>query len=302
MHYQFQFTVSEQTESSACVFLEFPTEAGNRSLTGKLIGPHCEYARTLPAEFSFVEFSPPDIEIFSDLNRPKYIAQVIDPCYWTPELPFLYDLQVSLQREDGKNVEYQAKVGLTRWECHWRNLRLESRRIVLRGSSIEQPTTDSIPIARAANTALIVDRYDRAFCDVADQVGVIVCLDLRTAGDSLSSILSQINSSTSVFLVLISSDQSRQKNPDDLWPTNCIVAEFLSTTSPEDYTDLGTVVAFELRGKERPPSWIAKAPRPVIVIRRGEDYADLVAARAACDRLQAELAPEFDLAGYFVAP
>jgi len=302
MHYQFQFTVSEQTESSARVFLEFPTEAGNRSLTGKLVGPHCEYARTLPAEFSFAEFSPPDIGIFSDLNRPKYTTQVIDPCYWTPELPFLYDLQVSLQMENGQNVEYQAKIGLTRWECHWRNLRLESRRIVLRGASIEQPSTDSIPAARAANTALLVDRYDRTFCDVADQIGVIVCLDLRTAGDSLRSILSQINSSTSVFLVLISSDQRRQKNLDNLWPSNCIVAEFLSTTSPEDYTDLGTVVAFELRGEERPPSWIAKAPRPVIVIRRGEDYADLTAARAACDRLQAELAPEFDLAGYFVAP
>jgi hypothetical protein len=31
-------------------------------------------------------------------------------------------------------------------------------------------------------------------------------------------------------------------------------------------------------------------------------YADFDEARAACDRLQAELAPEFDLAGYFVAP
>jgi hypothetical protein len=38
----------------------------------------------------------------------------------------------------------------------------------------------------------------------------------------------------------------------------------------------------------------------VIAIREGGTYADLQTARLACDHLQAALAPEFDLAGYFV--
>jgi hypothetical protein len=68
---------------------------------------------------------------------------------------------------------------------------------------------------------------------------------------------------------------------------------------PKDVEAAADVVAVELAAEERPPSWMASLGKPVIAIRRGGAYANLHEARAACDRLQAELAPEFDLAGYF---
>ena len=61
------------------------------------------------------------------------------------------------------------------------------------------------------------------------------------------------------------------------------------------------VIVAMLADGERPPAWMAACGRPIVAIRRGAAYADFEKARADCDRLQAALAPEFDLAGYFVA-
>ena len=60
-------------------------------------------------------------------------------------------------------------------------------------------------------------------------------------------------------------------------------------------------MVLELQPGERPHAALAHCTLPVIAIRRGESYADFTTARAACDRLQAQLSPEFNLAGYFIA-
>ena len=58
--------------------------------------------------------------------------------------------------------------------------------------------------------------------------------------------------------------------------------------------------AVELQSGELPSAAFAACARPVLVVRRGADGADVAAARVAADALQAELAPGFDFAGYFV--
>ena len=45
---------------------------------------------------------------------------------------------------------------------------------------------------------------------------------------------------------------------------------------------------------------LAGCPRPVVVIRSHESFTSLAAARAACEQLQRDLAPELNLAGYIV--
>ncbi len=303
MHVPFSFSVLEQSESSARVFLQFPENVVVRSFTGTLKGPQCNYARTLPADFSFSCINSKNQAEVTGIQCPLYSAQVIDPCYWTAELPFLYDLQVSLVTEDGQQLDQTTQVGLTRWETHWRNLMLDNRRTVVRGASTDATAMDVLSDARVASTALLMDHYDSAFCKAASEAGVILCVDLRTAGDSLPAIVAQLDFSPSVLLAFIGTDQAKQEHLADHWPSHCIVAQLVSkTATSEDYLDSRAVVGLELSAGERPPSWLAMASRPVVVIRRGEDYSDLGEARAACDRLQAELAPEFDLAGYFVAP
>jgi len=299
MHNHFKYFVGTRTESLAYVYLNaIPVDPQIESIEGKIIGPHCQFSRTLPAEFAFTRANHPlsDSLVLESL--------IIDPCYWTPALPFLYNLELQLQMRDGKKVAQSAKVGLRRWDYEGTNFRMQCRRVVLRGTSCDQLTSEIIQHARTAETSLLVDRYDPQFCATTDQQGVIVVLDLRSTEGTLDEIFRLLDWLPSVFLALVNAEQLARPNFNHHWPKQCHLAQCLTAIStPDELTNFNTeALAVELAPGERPPTWLASIDRPVIVIRRGEDYADLVAARAACDRLQAELAPEFDLAGYFVAP
>jgi hypothetical protein len=57
--------------------------------------------------------------------------------------------------------------------------------------------------------------------------------------------------------------------------------------------------AVELNPGDRPPAWLATCDKPVMAIRKNI-ASEIPTGRTGCDRLQAELAPKFDLAGYFV--
>ena len=70
----------------------------------------------------------------------------------------------------------------------------------------------------------------------------------------------------------------------------------------EAVADTCQAIIVELQSDQRPPTSLATLNKPMIAIRRGVAFNNLHEARAACDRLQAELAPEFDLAGYVVGP
>src|SRR3954471_17984228 len=58
-------------------------------ITGILTGPFCEYAQTLAATIPFVDAGP----------GKSSLAQAIvpDPCFWTPELPYLYRAHLELR-------------------------------------------------------------------------------------------------------------------------------------------------------------------------------------------------------------
>ena len=290
----FKFAVLQQTEASAHVILEQAADGPVRAFTASLRGPHCQFARTLPAEFSFSPIA---------MQPEAHFAQVIDPCYWTPDLPFLYDLQFKVQLTDGQEIEQTTKVGLTRWESHGQNLRLETRRVVLRGAGATSPNSETIRAAREAQTALLISEIDPTVCETADELGVALCLDLRGTSDADLSVLANIQGSPSLLLAIVSPQQVVEQKVLAQLPSHCLIAQHLSTSAPiEEFLDSKPFLAFDLKPGERPSAWVPKATRPVIAIRRGEDYTDLAEARAACDRLQAELAPEFDFAGYFVTP
>ena len=59
-------------------------------LTGTLAGPSCLYAKTLQATFSLVDRGPGE----------SLLAEAIvpEPCFWTPEMPQLYQADVQLRR------------------------------------------------------------------------------------------------------------------------------------------------------------------------------------------------------------
>ncbi len=267
-----------------------------KSFSGNLIGPHCQYARTLPATFSV-----PACECLPGISH--FTQQIItDPCYWTPQLPYHYNFEGEAKLADGTVQSWGHTVGFRRWEVEGRNLRLERRRIVLRGAVAAAESEVDLSAAHDAEVALIVKEPSDSFLQQASECGVMVIADLRSNDIALVPRLLSLAWQPSVALVLISPmDRTFGYQPSALTLGHMVHAN--AQLVPESIAhDWASVILVELNAGERPPHWLANTEKPVIVIRRGEDYADFTAARAACDRLQAELAPEFDLAGYFVTP
>jgi hypothetical protein len=54
-------------------------------IEGLITGPYCAYARTLPATYPI---------------RSGQVS-IVDPCYWTPELPFLYQIEATAPTAGG---------------------------------------------------------------------------------------------------------------------------------------------------------------------------------------------------------
>ncbi len=269
------------------------------SFSGNLIGPHCSYARTLPATFSIpsCEGGSPGIS-----NMSQQIA-ITDPCYWTPQLPYLYNFEGEMKLADGTEQSWSHTVGFRRWEVEGRNLRLERRRIVLRGAVAAAESVVDLQAARDAEVTLIVKEPSDSFLQQASESGVMVIADLRSVDTDLTPHLIKLAWQPSVALVLLSFTHNRYGFyvPHSQTLGHMVHASAQLVPESVDY-EWPSIVLVELNAGEQPPHWLAITDKPVIVIRRGEDYSDFAAARAACDHLQAELAPEFDLAGYFVTP
>jgi hypothetical protein len=255
-----------------------PGEIAKLSVT--LRGPTCAYARTLPADYTAVTHAEnAGVEIL-----------LPDPCYWTPGLPFLYELQMGGE---------QRPIGLRRLTARRESLYWEGERIVLRGCRIGDVNRAIVPEVRMAEVALLISTPSDEQCDTADLHGLPLVADLRGSDVAVGD-FARLAGRPSVAIMLLKGSQRlpsewRQRPPGSLLAAAISPDDDRSALAP--WCD---VVVAEVGPGQRPAAWLVNCGKPVMAIRCGETYADLAQARAACDRLQAELAPEFDLAGYFV--
>src|SRR5262245_38749174 len=86
------------TEHEACVVMSY-SRKDKRSIaeiSGSLRGPSSAYARTLASDFRVVPYGIlPATGAFGEIV-------VVDPCYWTPALPFFYELNLNIRFVDGE--------------------------------------------------------------------------------------------------------------------------------------------------------------------------------------------------------
>ncbi len=260
------------------------------SLHGTLDGPHCMHARTLPTVFR--------LHPRRDPGGASAELLITDPCYWTPALPFLYILVVEVERPDGSLSTVSQTVGLRRWHADGANLRLERKRIVLRGAAVSATGETTLDEARLREAALVVRNPKENFCKEASRQGVALVADFRGRDRDVAATLRRCAWEPAVMLALV----------DDAAATfDAVPSQLLGRVvrAGEDAVSgdrpWASVLAVELDADERPLAWLAACGKPVIAIRRSAGPSQIGTARDACDRLQAELAPEFNLAGYFVA-
>lgn len=280
MRDQLDFIVAERTENHARLLL-VPREGSEIvKITGAVRGPYSDFSKTLTSDSAFkAAIAPRQVE-----------ALVVDPCYWIPSLPFWYDLRVTLELNDRSTREEVIPLGIKRFYCERRNFLLEGKRVVLRGMGFDSPNGEQLQSARKFEAALMVGHVAAADLQQASRLGVPLVVDLRESNPAASA---ELDWHAAVMLVLVDVDQARA-----VQLRNTHVAICVSTDSDEPAVSCDAY-AIELSPGERPPAWAATCDKPVIAIRK-DPGAEIRTARAGCDKLQAELAPEFDLAGYFV--
>ncbi len=287
----------EATESAARLVLAAGAEPGLVvALRGEISGPYSRWARTLPATF------PLTLVAATDGATTIAEAVVPDPCYWSPALAHTYRLDAEAEFADGSRRELRAQIGLERWGADGANLRREGQRVVLRAAAATGSHAE-LEAARDAEMALVVTAPSDEFCAEASELGVAIVADLR--GRSFADYVQPLRAVAwrPAVVAVLADHRAPPRLPHALPPR---VAARVLRTADWPFIHLWSpwlnVIAVELDAGE-PLTWnpFLKG-RPVIAIRRGVSYADLHEARAACDQLQAGLAPEFNLAGYFVAP
>jgi hypothetical protein len=261
---------------------------------GLLEGPSCKFARTLSTSYKVSR--PLGGADSGSVLAESYVA---DPCYWTPALPFLYRLVGEVARADGTTLPLDRLIGFRRLRPERASLRLEGERVVFRGAVVASLGVDGLDDARNAGTVLIIGKSGEELCHAADRTGVGLIADFRNESSPLDATLRRLAWHPSVMAVILDAEATSAGREAGLLVANGVRAA--ADPSPTDLRFAPNLFVVELSPGERPPAWVASSRRPVIAVRRGAAYADLQSARAGCDQLQADLAPEFNLAGYFVS-
>jgi hypothetical protein len=279
--------LSEATESSVRVTL---VASGDVDLSGawELYGPRCEYGRTLASTFRNRVTSEGSVEFL-----------VTEPCYWSPTMPFLYELRRTGELGDGEI----HSLGLRQLIAHGRNLRLGGERVVLRGAGCNRLDASSASRAHAAECSVALSSMDEFEFSEASRLGAFVLLDATRFDGDLVALLERCSWQPAAAILALSRERLELARELPCGASGIVLAQRFDLLDGGDANSmtngLGAIVAALDDGK-RPPPWMATCGRPVVAIRRGGTYANFEQARAGCDRLQAELSPEFDLAGYFV--
>lgn len=298
MSMEFVTRLLTATDSEALIELQRVDGPLPQDLTGSLSGPTCDFARTLPSQHALMR------ECASDAVESRAKILITEPCYWSPALPFLYQLKLQWRDSTGQVREREQIVGFRRLAARRESIYRDSRRVVLRGIAVDALRAAMAAEAREAEVALMAPIASVEQCEIADRWGIVLIADLRDSPVDIP-FLRRLVSRPSVAAIVFG---RRQQLPPDLASVGqqSILAFALTSDEVRDVSlaslpSWHRAIIIELQPGARPPGSTAAWGLPVIAIRRGAAYADFREARAACDRLQAELAPEFNLAGYFVS-
>ncbi|GEM_PF-3676822 len=70
-------------------------------LAGRIVGPWCEYANTLSSSVPLCSEAVPDLAP----NQLRATALLIDPCFWEPQHPFCYEVELELHDDSRRLID-----------------------------------------------------------------------------------------------------------------------------------------------------------------------------------------------------
>ena len=253
-------------------------------MAGQLTGPYCQYAQTLPATIPLVDLGP----------GPSLLAQAVvpDPCFWTPELPFLYHARVELRSEGDVLDVVERPLGIRPLGSRGRRFYYEGQPWVLRGVHQPAASTSDVREFREASAAMFVDDPDEDLCAAASQEGVLIVANLRSDAASLPQSIRRLARHAAVGFIVLA-DLPDAINPRTLAP-NVVFVQRLERSGQPTSPWASALLCDDV---EHLPA----SPLPLIACRTENEVQSIAERCALCDTLQRDLAGSREVAGYLVA-
>jgi hypothetical protein len=262
--------------------LRQPPQGEGFSLSGTIRGPHCLYSTTLPATLRLRDAGPGETLLAK--------ALVPDPCYWTPDLPFLYDVRLELKCGAEVVTSAERLLGVRDYGLRGQFFYDQGKRRVIRAVRREACDEMELLAWHDAATAMFVASPSDELCHEASRSGVmlIVMVESAKAIDQVR----RLSRHAAVALVCIRGEYDAKHIAEAAG--NLDVARFIPAGESFENAPIAVVECRDAFPATETGSSAVIAYRPLAGKR------SLADARAACDQLQADLAPAGDFAGYVV--
>jgi hypothetical protein len=281
------------TANRAYVYARLPRPADDAglTLTGFIRGPRCLHAETLPLTAKLVDLGPGA----TVLAR----ALVPEPCFWSPDLPAIYDVTVNLLRGSEIIATENREIGLRALGVRDRNLFLEGKRWVLRGVTVSSAIATLPRAWHETSAAYVAEQAGHEQLAEASQFGAIVVVRVDGVDEHIAPALRRLALHPAVALAVIENQLPGNFQHAAIAP-NLLLAQRLengATFTPQPWAHAIWADADDTRALK---TLLRAIDRPIIAVRRLTSPLPLDQARAACDLLQRDLAPIGQFAGYIV--
>jgi hypothetical protein len=256
-------------------------------LEGELVGPYCRHSQTLPARIRFLDRGP-GATLLAE-------ATVPDPCFWTPDLPFMYSAELRGIQGNETIAAIKRPFGICRLGVHGKSLYLDAKRFVLRGARIEPTAIDDVFTAKQSASALFVADPSDQFLQEASEEGILLAVDLPASQPAAE--LTRLGRWPAVAVVVLEGGISAGKELR-LAARNTLLAQQVNqsgrVSAPAPWAHL---LWWQIENESISTPTLADN-MPIIAYRPTSKNATIEESRRACDRLQADLSPLGDFAGY----
>lgn len=265
-----------------------PEHAGCR-LTGRITGPHSALGATLSATVPLRDLGP-GATLLAEAVLP-------DPCFWSPDSPASYEVEVTLHDADGQTLATATRhLGMRALGARGASFYLEGKRWVVRGVDRRCDPTASVEAWRVAWAALLVTSPDEELCRQASEQGVLVVAWITGTSEDAVAELDRLSHWPAVGMAVIDCQE-----PCDQASLTAAAPNILLGQTWRGQSAIPSWVQFLVAEAEPPATFgdqLTQVGRPVVALRRLDGRAAVQQARAACDDLQRDLAPLGDWAGY----
>jgi hypothetical protein len=266
--------------------LRGPEARAGLRLAGSMTGPNCLYAETLPATFDFADRGPGDSLVAA--------ALVPEPCFWTPEMPHQYRVDLRLERNGDVLARACRPLGIRTLGAAGHSLLFDGERWVLRGVRARGTKLDELATWHESDTVLLVDNPDDALCREASRVGVLIVAVLDSPDFATVERLSRW---PAVGIVALAGGAPVDLNglAHNMLLAQCFAAG--KPVVPEPWAHIGLC---EIDRADQIGAGVVDCRVPVLAMRASGHVGGPAEGRALCDRLQRDLAPHAQFAGYIV--